>query len=258
MSLIGLNMVLSCCFKAKQMNTVVINCLLTIVIILAKLSFINAQISPVPAGFNCDEIIFSESFENGIPVGWNSLSVDRAKGNFFNEGWVIDRDTTFTTATGPEGAQDGVFYIYCDGSGPIGRGSFVALTSPLIDLTDVNEPALSFYLNMHGRSGIFYVNVVEGANVIQALSAVDGNVAGGVHTANVWEEVHIDLSGYINKTIAIQLVAQKPLDPHNGDVAIDNLVVCSKAIPAPIPTISLWCLLTLSSMFLVIGWKLLR
>ena len=93
-----------------------------------------AQISPVPASYSCDDVIFSESFEAGIPAGWSNLNLDAVKLMSINDGWVIDRDTTFTTGTGPSGAENGDFYAYCDGSGPIARDLEVFLTTPSISI----------------------------------------------------------------------------------------------------------------------------
>ncbi|MEL6123496.1 MAG: hypothetical protein AAFR14_07220, partial [Bacteroidota bacterium] len=83
---------------------------LALALLLLSWSPLLSQISPAPSDFQCGSILFEESFENGIPTEWDTLRLDRAKNSLFNEGWVIDRDTTFTTMTGPSGAQDGSFY----------------------------------------------------------------------------------------------------------------------------------------------------
>ncbi len=220
-----------------------------------------AQISPTPSNFVCDEIIFNESFEGGIPVGWNGVALDAYKsGTSFNQGWVIDRDTTFTPDVGPNGAQDGDFYVYCDGSGPIGRGSIASMTTPLISIPDVNAPALTFYLNMHGQSGSFMVNIIDGATKTQVIAPVDGDVLGGIHMADEWEPIYVDLSAYKNKDIQIEFGATKPSAPttgsKEGDISVDNIVICS-SVPT-IPTLGQWGLILLSLLVLIIGINFLK
>ena len=215
-----------------------------------------AQISPAPGDFTCDVTIFSESFEGGIPVGWSDVALDAFKlGTSFNEGWVIDRDTTFTPNVGPNGAQDGDFYIYCDGSGPIGRGTVATMTTPLISIPNVNVPVLTFYLNMHGQSGAFMVSIIDGTTKTQVLAPVDGDVPDGIHTADEWELIYIDLSDYMNKDIQIEFGATKPkiptTGPIEGDISVDNVLICSSVVT--IPTLGQWSLILLALLVLIIG-----
>lgn len=210
-----------------------------------------AQISPTPPDFSCDIDVFSESFENGLPPDWSNLEPDSAKLAHFNEGWVRDRDTTFSSGTGPDMAQDGEYYIYCDGSGPIGRGDTATTISPVINLGPGFRPAMTFYLNMFGRSGSFYVNVISGGNSTQVLTPVSGNVDGGIHAMSEWEEVYINLNPWKNQSIQIEFVTVKPSNGYNGDIAIDNIVICSSS--NPIPTLSEWGLIILTLVLFIFG-----
>ncbi|MEL6122755.1 MAG: hypothetical protein AAFR14_03465, partial [Bacteroidota bacterium] len=49
----------------------------------------------------------------------------------------------------------------------------------------------------------------------------------------------------------IEFVATKPFDPNIGDVAIDNVIVCSTA--DPIPTLGQWSLIIMVLTFMVVG-----
>jgi len=221
--------------------------------LLIKLS---AQIAPAPGEFACDQTIFSESFESGIPAGWTDIALDAFKtGTSFNQGWVIDRDTTFTANVGPDMAQDGDFYVYCDGSGPIGRGAVATMTSPVINIPDVNVPALTFYLNMNGQSGSFMVNILEGTTSTNVISPVNGDVPGGIHAGDEWEQLYVDLTPWIGKDIQIEFGGTKPAAPtsvpREGDIAIDNITICSSVVT--VPTLGEWSLIILGLITMILG-----
>lgn len=209
-----------------------------------------SQLSPVPTGFEISTVAYEEDFESGVPLGWTNIVLDQAKLSSINNGWVVDRDTTFTSGTGPAMAQSGDFYAYCDGSSPIGRGVLAATTTAAIDLTGATAPALIFHLNMHGRAGSFYVNIVDGMDRTQVLSPVDGDIPGGVHDPDTWEEIFIDLSAYVDRSVQIEFVTMKPSIPNTGDVAIDNVRVVSSVVTA-IPTLGQWSLISLMLLLMI-------
>jgi len=214
------------------------------------------QIAPAPSTFGLGTIHFEEDFENGVPAAWMNIAQDQAKSSSINNGWVIDRDTTYTSGTGPSAAQSGVFYAYCDGSSPIARGSIATMTTPAFSLTDADEPALLFYLSMYGRSGAFWVNVIDGASTDQVLATVSADVPGGIHGANEWEEIFIDLSPYNGKSIQLEFVTMKPDVSNNGDIAVDNIRVASMA--NTVPTLGEWGIIVLFLFMAVIGVVALR
>jgi len=219
---------------------------------------LSAQIAPAPDGFSCDQIIYAESFESGVPAGWTDLGVDQYKsGASFNEGWVIDRDTTFTTGTGPDGAQDGDFYAYCDGSGPVGRNSEARMLSPLIDIPDVNAPVLTFYLNMYGQSGSFRLNVIPaGGSATTVVPTVNGDVPGGIHGPDVWELIYLDMSAFINQSVQLEFMTNKPSSVNIGDISIDNVTICSS--PNTVPTLGEWGIIALFLLLSIFGLVGLR
>ncbi|MFT6808301.1 MAG: hypothetical protein ACJA01_001525 [Saprospiraceae bacterium] len=219
--------------------------------LLIGINKIEGQISQVPDDFICDVPSFSESFENGIPAGWIGLESDSAKLSAFNEGWVIDQGATFTPNTGPSAAQDGTFYIYCDGSGPISRSDTASLLSPIINTGASRSPALQFYVNMHGQSGSLIVNVLEGGNKTQVLGPISAAIPGGLHLASVWEEVFIDLSAYQAKDIQIEFATIKPAGSNAGDIAIDNIRICNST--NAVPTLSEWAIMVLMLIILIVG-----
>ena len=217
---------------------------------------LSAQIAPVTDGFLCDINRYTESFESGLPTGWTGLKLDTAKLGGFNEGWVLDQGMTFTPNTGPDAAQDGTFYIYCDGSGPIGRSDTARLVSPVINTGASLEPALQFYLNMHGQSGSLTVNIIDGSNKYQALGPISAMVPGGLHASSVWEEIFIDLSNYQAKDIQIEFVTMKPAGASVGDIAIDNIRICNST--ATVPTLSEWAVIILMQLLLIIAIQTIK
>ncbi len=219
---------------------------------------LDGQISQVPVDLSCEIILLSEDFEFGIPVDWMTINSDAAKLGDFNEGWILDRDTTYTIGTGPDMAQSGDYYVYCDGSGPILRESQVPLRSPEISLTGITRPSLTFYLNMHGTSGLFFVNVVTETTIDKVLPDVNGNVANGIHASTEWEKIYVDLTPYTNQSVRLEFVTIKPegsVSPP-GDIAIDNILVCGNSIS--IPTLSQWGFICLALIMLIFGSAALR
>lgn len=220
-------------------------------ILFALTSMCLAQIAPTPADFLCDRPLFSEGFEGGIPAGWTGLNVEMAKTGGFNEGWVRDMGMTFTNNTGPTGAQEGTYYAYCDGSGPIARGDSAILTTSLINIGLVTSPALLFHLNMFGQSGVLYVSIIEGGSKQQVLGPISGAVPGGIHAADEWEEIFIDLSAYRDSDIQIEFLAMKPTDASVGDIAIDNLRICTSS--NAVPTMGEWGIICVFLLIMIFG-----
>ncbi len=220
-------------------------------------NFLQAQtISPPPLDFACEENLFSENFESGIPSDWlveSSLYTGplRAYADFL-AGWFHHSGPTDSPGTGPDEAYEGDFYVYCEGTGPALRGEMVTLTSPAIDLSVGAVINISFFLNMHGPSASLAVHVIEGGVVTNVLPAV----AGGIHSSSEWEEVYIDISDWRNKTIQIQFEAVKPGFGLNGDISIDAVQVCGSF--ARVPTLSEWAIIILMLTMMVVGVVFLK
>jgi hypothetical protein len=106
---------------------------------------------------------------------------------------------------------------------------------------------------MHGRSGSFFVNIINDISSDRVLPVINGNVPNGIHSSNYWEEIYIDLSVYEGQTIKVEFVTIKPDGNFNipGDIAIDNIKVCAGA--TPIPTLSEWSFILLFISLAVIG-----
>lgn len=233
----------------------IINLYLILLLAFLYLGEINGQIAPSPVDFACDQVIYTESFEAGVPQGWMDLGIDQYKtGTSFNEGWVIDRDTTFTAGTGPNGAEEGDFYAYCDGSGPIGRGETASMLSPPIEIPDAYVPALTFYLNMHGRAGSFEVNIVpNGESPISILPAVSADIPGGLHDAGEWEQIYVSLDAYKNQSVQLEFVTTKPSGVNEGDIAIDHISICTSVEPVTVPAMGQWGVMILFMICIILG-----
>ncbi|MBS3739514.1 MAG: choice-of-anchor J domain-containing protein, partial [Psychroflexus sp.] len=136
--------------------------------------------------------------------------------------WGTRTGTTGSTGTGPDSANSGANYVFTESSnGSLGDEAF--LVSPLIDLSPLSDPALSFWYHMFGGDiGTINVDVNAGSGYDLAVFTLSGQqqTAGN----EPWIEQFVDLSAYAGQTVQIRFRAVLG-DGFGGDIAIDDFKV---------------------------------
>ncbi len=144
--------------------------------------------------------------------------------------WLVSNSTTPSTDTGPSAAHSGTKFFYTEASNGT-TGAVAELTSPLIDVSSLTTPALSFYYHMYGADMTdMNIYVFDGTTW-----NLEGTLSGQQQTSNAapWEEMTIVLSGYTG-IIQIKFQGTKGAS-WNGDMAIDDIsVIEAPTCPKPI------------------------
>ncbi|MFD2918009.1 T9SS type A sorting domain-containing protein [Psychroserpens luteus] len=131
--------------------------------------------------------------------------------------------------TGPDPTITTGNYFYTEASGGL-SGDTTDLVSPLVDLTALTAPALTFNYHMFGAvTGTLDVLVNGTTNVF----TISGEQQASATTP--WELAVIDLAAYTGQTISITIRATSA-GTYEGDMAIDN--VSFDELPAcPLPNV---------------------
>ncbi|MGE8513775.1 MAG: T9SS type A sorting domain-containing protein [Chryseobacterium culicis] len=172
----------------------------------------------------CNAQIFSENFNgNALPTGWTVENPD----NSFN--WNVGSQNGFA------GFPDGAAFFDDDDAGPTGINTNARLISPVINLTGVVNPKLSFnYANMiDNLDSTLKVEVFNGTSWVQVFT-FSGD-------AGVWDldfntftfvvtsydtAANIDLTPYANAAFKLRFVYDDAGDYSYG-VVVDNVMITS-------------------------------
>lgn len=152
--------------------------------------------------------------------------------------WRTDNGGTFSNGTGPvfDFEPGTIFgrYLYTEASGDCNNQQAV-MTSPCFDLSNTNQPELSFYYHMWGPSmGQLRVQILTNGEW-QTVFVRAGN------QSNDWLQGTVDLTTYSGDTIAFRFVGITGSD-YQSDLAIDYIQVYDLApstVIAPAPSTSL-------------------
>ncbi|MCE4065187.1 T9SS type A sorting domain-containing protein [Chryseobacterium gleum] len=172
----------------------------------------------------CNAQIFSENFNgNVLPTGWTVENPDTS----YN--WSVG------TQNGFAGFPDGAAFFDDDDAGPTGVNTNARLISPVINLTGVANPKLSFnYANMiYDFDSTLKVEVFNGTSWVQVFT-FSGD-------AGVWDldfntfsyvvttydtAANIDLTPYANAAFKLRFVYDDAGDYSYG-VVVDNVMITS-------------------------------
>ncbi|MEL7119888.1 MAG: choice-of-anchor J domain-containing protein [Bacteroidota bacterium] len=170
---------------------------------------------------------YKEGFESGIGL-WEQEVTD-------DNDWTQYSGSTPSFLTGPTGADEGTYYMYCETSSPGGgqadgypNKSFI-LNSPSFDLSQAGTANFEFSFHMYGtHSGTLDLEVTtDGTNWITVWTK-SGN------QDDNWIRESVDLYTYVNNTIQLRFNYVSG-NGNTGDVAIDDLEF---SINAVVPNIS--------------------
>lgn len=144
--------------------------------------------------------------------------------------WVADGGTP-SGSTGPSVLHDGQFAYTEATDGD--TADFSYLESPNVDLSNVNNPYLSFYYHMYGNTmGELCVEVYSGSSWQPLGSCLVGQQQ--TSGSSPWLRKTITLSGYANSTIKVRFKGVRGTG-FASDMAIDDvLFMDSCTVPKPI------------------------
>ncbi|MBK8565196.1 MAG: T9SS type A sorting domain-containing protein [Saprospiraceae bacterium] len=91
---------------------------------------------------SCQPLPHTQSFENGLGL-WTQATNDQME-------WTLLNAPTPTTATGPDAASQGSFYIYTEATG--NQNKLAYLLSPCFNITGINKFTFSFNYHMFGTN----------------------------------------------------------------------------------------------------------
>ncbi|MEQ9261614.1 MAG: PKD domain-containing protein [Owenweeksia sp.] len=134
------------------------------------------------------------------------------------------------------------YAIGVDGSSTHSGDTAIILESPLIDISNLWRPILSF--------DVFQNNIHSSYNQSLFIEVFDGNRWDSVYFTNtnssVWQTHQVDLSYFVNDTIRIRLKVDKTTgasSPFSSDIILDNVRIYSSCtyIPDTLRSVSLNC-----------------
>ena len=135
--------------------------------------------------------------------------------------WNIDgAGSTPSSTTGPSGAYSGNNYFYTEASSG-SAGDVAELYTPLIDVSALTLPELSFYYHMYGQTmGDLYIDVFDGVNWIAKDS-----IKGEQQTADTdpWLQRKIVLNNFPD-TIQVRFRSIRSTN-YYGDMSLDDIEI---------------------------------
>lgn len=134
--------------------------------------------------------------------------------------WNVDASaSTPSSSTGPSGAYSGSSYFYSEASEG-SAGDSAILTSPMIDVSSLSAPSLSFYYHMYGSTmGDLYVDVYDSAGWHHAVWSVSGQQQ--TAAGDPWLQAIVDLASF-GDTVQVRFVAVRSTNFY-GDISLDDI-----------------------------------
>ncbi len=160
-----------------------------------------------------------ENFAATTSLDEDDCWIEESPGAF---GWDISDDDTPSTATGPTVAFSGTNFAFTEASSG-GQGDEALLVSPLIDVSALTSPALSFWYHMHGADmGTLNVDIDDGSGYDLAVFSLSGQQQ-PVQT-DAWIQQFVDLSAYAGQIITVRFRGERG-SSFESDMAIDDVSV---------------------------------
>ena len=174
--------------------------------------------TPIVAPFIDDVEAHTATNQGAIASCWEQTG---EPGNRFN--WnVASASGTPSSNTGPIGAHSGVKYFYLESSN---TGTEASLVSPLIDVSALSSPKLSFMYHMFGASmGNLIIEVYDGTQWVRTDSIMGQQQNAG---SEAWLEKSVTMPNAPHGIIQIRFTAEK--NGGLGDIAIDDVEVSDRA-----------------------------
>jgi len=134
--------------------------------------------------------------------------------------WDVGTGQTGSIGTGPNDALFGSNYLFTEASSG-SQGDEATVLTPLVDLTNLTEPALSFWFHMFGADmGTLHIDIDDGTNVDLSVLTISGQQQ--TSETDNWQEEFVDLTPYSGQTIQVIFRVERG-DGFTSDVAIDGV-----------------------------------
>ena len=137
--------------------------------------------------------------------------------------WYTDNNGTGSSGTGPSSAYSGSNYFYTEASSGT-TGNIADLISPILDLTPLTTPILSFYYHMYGATtDKLEIDIFDGSSWINAVDAIIGQQQ--TSNADAWRQRVVNLSAYASvSSLKVRFRATRGTS-FTGDMAIDDIEI---------------------------------
>ena len=150
--------------------------------------------------------------------------------------WNIDNfGGTGSSNTGPAGAFSGTTFALVETSG---SGSHLAeLISPVVDVTALTTPGLSFYYHMYGADmGTLSVDAWDGSTWVNVWS-LSGQQQSSSN--DPWALAIVDISSYIvNNTVQVRFTGNDLSSGFTGDMSIDDVTFSELVTCLPVTNLT--------------------
>jgi len=136
--------------------------------------------------------------------------------------WEASDDNTASTGTGPNQAFEGNNFVFTEATTG-SQGDEAVLLSPFIDLSNLSNPVINFYLHMHGDDmGTLHIDVDDGSGFVDDVFTISGQQQ--ANQDDPWLEQFVDIGAFSNETVQIRLRGEKG-DGFTSDMAVDDFSV---------------------------------
>ena len=198
---------------------------------------------------DCVHVVYSEDFENGIPLGWFGLSNCEDQLKMSDFGWMIDQCGSCNI--GSEFVQNGSTHAFCHTQrGRALNGRRAILYSRIIRRYLDKNIGMTFQVNNGNWPGEFYVNVNNGLVRKKVFPADSLTEVIDLDSTGNWKEVFVDFSTAGDSLIQLEFIATLPFNDSDGFIAIDNFTLCREK---PDGMISNWGLGILALGLIILG-----
>lgn len=176
----------------------------------------NPLSAPYTENFDANGFITSNTF-NGL--GSINSCWTRGTGSYV---WKPGPPFFSPTNTGPssDNTSGSGQYYYIESTAFGGLDSSVT-TSPLIDISSLTAPQLTFFTHMFGADIVSLKTYVDGGNGFVLVNTQTGPQQ--TSKTDSWKEVIIALTNFLNDTIQIKFVGYRNTNGFAADIAIDDI-----------------------------------
>ena len=160
---------------------------------------------------------YNESFEKSFGI-WSNINSDQID-------WFVDSAASPTNGTGPNGPNDGSYFLRIESSF-LPTGDSAILNGPCIDLANASAPLFALQTHQRSQQGFNQGN----PNLRIQVDTGDGSWINEMNRTgnlgNQWNLDTIDLSVYIGKTISLRIIATLGATlPQTTDIGLDGFFI---------------------------------